>query len=169
MGKIVGCFLLITSCCAVAQGSLIEVDRVGQTRSIHYRFIENAEKGEPNEVMPKRLTPEEWYGRILPIRSELLEPGDVATEKRDLKNLLRPVFIIGSDNRSISWLKEHKEALLEINAIGLLVDVETIEQLMVVGEVGSGLQISPTVGDQFARLFMVSNYPVLVSKGSIEQ
>ncbi len=170
MGKTLLAFALVLSAqFTFAQSKLIEVDRVGNTRSVQYHYMEKAEEDKQEHGNPRRLTPDEWYSRILPIHTSTMTPGYVRPEEKELKTILRPVFIIGADNRSIEWLERNKQALVESNAVGILVEVQTIEQLKRIGKIASGLQVAPSGGEFISEILGIEHYPVLVSKSGIEQ
>ena len=65
---------------------------------------------------------------LLPIRSPGLTPGPVQPKTHD-RPFARPFFLIGSDSFSRQWLLEHRERLKEIGALGMLVQVDTMDDL----------------------------------------
>lgn len=154
---------------ASANDRLVEVDRVGQTKSIQYHYIEKSEQKNNPKDMPRRYTPEEYYEKVLPISTPSMSPGRVTSEQRELKNILRPVFIIGSDAMSIDWLKRNKAVLVENQALGMLVEVNSIDELKKIGKIGVGLQIAPSSGEQIAKLLNIKHYPILITNQGIEQ
>jgi len=170
VGKTIAVIALsLASSLAMSQSKLIEIDRVGHTGSLQHFYTENSLSEEDKKALPKRFTPEEFYSKMLPIHSDSLSPGFVSPVKRAIKTLMRPVFVIGVDKKSIQWLKDNKDALIESKAVGMLVEVETIEQFREVGKLAKGLQISPTSGDELAKILGFKHYPVLISKYGFEQ
>ena len=105
---------------------------------------------------------------LLPIKSPGLSPGPIQPQvvKRPFT---RPFFLIGSDPLSRQWLSQHRERLLEIGAVGMLVQAETAADLEAIAQLGQGLQIMPASGSDIAQALGISHYPVLVSKEGIEQ
>ena len=56
-----------------------------------------------------------------------------------------------------------------MNAIGLVVNVKTIEELTTLREVVPSLTLIPTPGDDLAQRLGLSHYPVLISVIGISQ
>jgi len=105
---------------------------------------------------------------LLPINSAGLSPGPI--QPRAVKRpFTRPFFLIGSDALSQQWLSQYRDRLLEIGAVGMLVQAETATDLEAIAKIGQGLQIMPASGSDIARALGIKHYPVLVSKEGIEQ
>lgn len=79
---------------------------------------------------------------MLPVRSERLSPGEEPRRVIQAPGLT-PIFLIGDDDRSRAWLRERGEILRDLNAIGLVVNVETPEALAELRKLAGGLTISP--------------------------
>ena len=106
--------------------------------------------------------------RLLPIRSSGLTPGRV--EPRTLQQpFARPFFLIGSDAFSREWLAIHRDRLIEIGAVGMLVEAETVDDLQTIAKIAKGLPILPASANDIAEALDLSHYPVLITKDSIEQ
>lgn len=106
---------------------------------------------------------------LLPIHTPEMSPGTVQARQIDAKSLDRPFFIIGSDQRSREWLAAHYSRLVQMQAVGLLVQAETVEDLRRVADLGEGVPIAPVPGSDVAKRFGLKHYPVLISAGWIEQ
>lgn len=65
---------------------------------------------------------------LLPIRSPGLSPGPVQPRSHN-KPFSRPFFLIDSDDRSRQWLVRHRDRLMAIGAVGMLVQAETPEDI----------------------------------------
>ncbi|ATN36806.1 integrating conjugative element protein (plasmid) [Rhizobium sp. ACO-34A] len=105
---------------------------------------------------------------MLPVRSERLSPGEEPRRVIQAPGLT-PIFLIGDDNRSRSWLGERGEILRDLNAIGLVVNVETPEALAELRKLTGGLTLSPSSGDDLAGRLGLRHYPVLITATGIEQ
>ena len=105
---------------------------------------------------------------FLPIRSPSLTPGPVAARKFEAPV---PVafFMIGSDDASLHWLREHRDILISQGAVGLLVDANNKEDLEAVAEAAGSLSITPASGEDIAKAMGVQHYPFAVSEGRIWQ
>ena len=105
---------------------------------------------------------------LLPVRSPGLGPGPVKTRTQP-RSLSRPIFLVGSDPLSIRWLARHRERLQAMQAVGLLVQAQTVDDLQAIAELARGLSIMPASGSDLARVLGLVHYPVLVTSRGIEQ
>lgn len=105
---------------------------------------------------------------MLPVRSERLTP-DTVTARAIQAPRLTPIFLIGEDDLSKRWLRYRYEALQEIHAIGLVVNVETVQGLAELRALVPGLRLYPVSGDDIAERLNIHHYPVLITPTSIEQ
>src|SRR5690606_27890642 len=86
---------------------------------------------------------------MLPVRSALLTPGTVGRREIHAPGL-RPLFLVGDDQRSRAWLRHRADALLELGAIGLVVNVESPNGLAELRRLAPGLTLSPVSADDLA-------------------
>ena len=105
---------------------------------------------------------------LLPIRSPELTPGKITPREHNVP-FARAFFLIGSDAVSKRWLTEHRDALKQMGAVGLLVDASSIEDLHAIAELGDGLPITPASGSDIGQALGISHYPVGISGGRIWQ
>lgn len=105
---------------------------------------------------------------ILPIVSHNLSPGSVDTKPFDLVGM-QAIFLIGADNLSAQWLSQNREKLIELNAVGLVVNVMTINELAQLREIAPELRIFPTPGDDLAERIGLSHYPALITETGVSQ
>jgi integrating conjugative element protein (TIGR03765 family) len=108
------------------------------------------------------------FDNLLPIRSPGLTPGTVQARTFDGR-FSRPLFLIGSDRRSRRWLQQHRSRLLEIGAVGMLVQARTVGDLKAIAHIANGLSIIPASATDIAQAVGVTHYPVLISSSGIEQ
>jgi len=104
----------------------------------------------------------------LPVHTPELSPGRVAREARKLP-IVPPLFLIGADLLSLQWLARHRERLIELHAVGLLVEAKDWQDLQRVAAAGQGLRIAPAPATTLVRQFALRHYPVLLSAEGIEQ
>lgn len=83
--------------------------------------------------------------------------------------LSNPIFIVGYDMISLSWLQEHKEKLKQNHAIGIVVNVKTEQQVNQLQQAAGGIEITPVSGTKVAKQLSLAHYPVLISSTLIEQ
>lgn len=105
---------------------------------------------------------------MLPVRSVLLSPGEVPYRTLDAPGL-PPLFLIGDDPRSITWLQQRYLILRELNAMGLVVNVDSPAALNQLRQAAPGLTLSPVSADDLAQRLQLQHYPVLITAGAIEQ
>jgi len=105
----------------------------------------------------------------LPVITLSMSPGRVQTRTINRPFLNQPIFIVGADALSLTWLKEHRQQLKKHNATGIAVNVKTQQALEQLLQASGGLTINPIVGDKISRQLSLKHYPALVSTTRIEQ
>ena len=105
---------------------------------------------------------------MLPVRSERLTPGQVTSKTIQAPNLT-PIFLIGDDDLSKRWLYARKDALQQMKAIGLVINVESVQALQALQAIVPNVQLSPVSGDDIAQRLGLQHYPVLITSTHIEQ
>ena len=105
---------------------------------------------------------------MLPVRSASLSPGDVARRVIQAPGLT-PLFLVGDDDRSRTWLRQRAQALRDLGAVGLVVQVESPRALAALRTLAPGLTLAPVSGDELAQRLGLRHYPVLVTATGIEQ
>lgn len=106
---------------------------------------------------------------LLPVESDRLSPGKITNRKLDMPDGTTPFFIIGADKLSARWLKQRGQRLHEIHAVGLVVNVQSADQLKQLRTAGNGLVMRPVAGDDIAKRLHLSHYPVLVTPEGVQQ
>ena len=173
LAKRLGClaailFLLDTASFAAAE--LIVIFDNGQARPLS-DFLGPLDSGEP-EKAPK--VPENLQlgaadvSSLLPIRSPGLTPGKITPRAHNVP-FAQAFFLIGSDAFSKRWLKQHREVLKKMGAVGLLVDASSIEDLRAIAGLADGLPITPASGSDIAKAMGIRHYPVGISGGRFWQ
>lgn len=105
---------------------------------------------------------------LLPIRSPGLTPG-ILNPRAHYVPFARAFFLIGSDAFSKRWLRQHRQALKQVGAVGLLVEATSLEDLRAIAKLADGLPITPASGSDIAKAIGISHYPVGISGGRIWQ
>lgn len=166
---------LLALCAQAADQPLIVVeDRGGVSALPYYEALNLQPRNLGHEPRLPRIepppSPRERYSEadMLPVRSTLLTPGVV--ERRVIEAPgLNPLFLVGDDERSRTWLRRHAERLRKLDAVGLVVNVESQAALDALRRLGPGLILSPVAADDLARRLGIRHYPVLVTATGIEQ
>ena len=110
--------------------------------------------------------------RLLPLRSPGLTPGPVPLRPLPelyQNTLTRPVFLVGADPRSQTWLRQHRSLLLSLGAVGLLIQAETPEDLETMASIAAGLPLLPAAAIDLIEALALTHIPVLISRRGIEQ
>ena len=105
---------------------------------------------------------------MLPVKSTRLSPGKVETRVLNAPGL-QPMFLIGDDELSRDWLAARVDVLRELNAVGLVVNVEKYESLQELRRLANGLELAPASADQLAEMLNLDHYPALITSTGLEQ
>ena len=105
---------------------------------------------------------------MLPVRSAKLTPGTVARRVIEAPGL-RPFVVVGDDKASQDWLQRHAASLRERGAVGLVVNVETVQGLARLRTLAPGVPLAPVAGDDLADRLGLRHYPALITATGIEQ
>lgn len=170
----IGLLLTTTVFAQTASAPLIVVeDRGGDSALPYYRSL----NPQPDQATPPAPMPAPRVGNaadaeaaMLPVRSTQLSPGEV--QRRVIRAPgLTALFLIGDDERSRAWLRQRQRqaALRELQAVGLVVNVESMAALTALRRLAPGLTLSPVSGDDLAQRLGLRHYPVLITATGVEQ
>ena len=162
--------------CAWAQSPpLVIVQDDGGASALGYYRALNLQGGTftpttPDGVLTVPAPPMARYTEsdLLPVRSALLTSGPVEARTLSAPGLT-PIFLMGSDERSRLWLKEHLGTLQHLRAVGLVVQVESRDALESLRALAPGLTLTAVSGDDLAKRLHLRHYPVLITATGIEQ
>jgi integrating conjugative element protein (TIGR03765 family) len=130
----------------------------------------NEERSAESPAPPSATATGVTLEALLPIRTPEMSPGAVqARGPQAAATGARPVFLIGTDPLSLDWLAAHRERLIELGAVGMLIEAESVEAVRQVAGRAEGLQVLPASGSELARALGLRHYPVLISAQGIEQ
>ncbi|QIQ22162.1 integrating conjugative element protein [Zophobihabitans entericus] len=105
---------------------------------------------------------------FLPVQSKLLNPGRFSARQMKMPGF-SPIFLIGNDSLSKRWLAENQTKLKLLGAMGLVVQVDNIQQLHQIRSIAPELKLSPVSGDDIAKRLRLQHYPVLITENGISQ
>jgi integrating conjugative element protein (TIGR03765 family) len=166
--------LLTLAAHAADQPLIVVEDRGGVSALPYYQALDlqpqypHQELSLPRVEVPPLPSNRHSEADMLPVRSTLLTPGTV--ERRDIEAPgLNPLFLIGDDEGSHSWLRRHANTLRGLGAVGLVVNVESQTALDVLRRLAPGAVLSPVAADDLARRLGIRHYPVLITATGIEQ
>ena len=152
---------------------LIVVEDGGGTSALPYYEALNLQPRVNSPARPQIPTPQvpatpADEAAMLPVRSAKLTPGTVARRVIEAPDL-RPFVVVGDDKASQDWLRRNAASLHERGAVGLVVNVETVQALARLRALAPGVQIAPVAGDDLAERLGLRHYPALITATSIEQ
>ncbi|MFN7098005.1 MAG: PFL_4695 family integrating conjugative element protein, partial [Gammaproteobacteria bacterium] len=104
---------------------------------------------------------------LFPVASPLTQ-GSITTTHINLPHLEKPIFVLGDDEVSIAWAKQHAVQLKAAHAIGLLTNTQTEARWQAIQRI-IGLTLIPVSLDGLNPLIPVSHYPFLLSQHWLEQ
>ena len=81
---------------------------------------------------------------------------------------LTALFLIGDDERSRAGCGSGRRSC-ELQAVGLVVNVESMAALTALRRLAPGLTLSPASGDDLAQRLGLRHYPVLITSTGVEQ
>ncbi len=151
--------------------SLIVVDDKGGTSTLPYyqalKLPQRETKNPPIKIPPMPAKPFS-EADMLPVRSTRLTPGVVNRRSLEAPGLT-PFFLVGDDDLSHAWLREREPFLRKFNAVGLVVNVSSIEALTALRQKVPHLSLAPVSGDDLVERLGLRHYPVLITATGIEQ
>ena len=103
---------------------------------------------------------------LYPVYSESLTVGPIGqSEATDIPSYLltMPFFIVGYDRVSANWMIENLDILVENHAVGLVVNIETPEQMKELMRITQNrVALTPVQGDDLAETLNLRHYPAYI-------
>jgi len=151
--------------CPAASLVVIE-DRGGASALPYYQDLVPEPQSNDSSQSPLQLGVR--GGGAFPVQSTQLTPGVVQGRVINAPGL-QPLFVIGDDQRSRQWLMERRPQLLQLQAVGLVINVPSEERFAEVKRWADGLQVVPTPADELASRLGLRHYPALITPTAIQQ
>jgi integrating conjugative element protein (TIGR03765 family) len=165
-----GTLLCLLGAASAATAALTVIFDNGQAKSLSV-FLGPLETAKAENDQPyserKQLGAADLQS-LLPIRSPGFTPGKLKSRTHNVP-FARPFFLIGSDEWSQSWLVQHRKALKDLGAVGMLVEATSLEDLRAIASLAEGLPITPASGSDIAKAIGISHYPVGITTERIWQ
>ncbi|MBV6540750.1 integrating conjugative element protein [Ursidibacter maritimus] len=117
----------------------------------------------PNAI-PSQVTEEQ----LLPVVSHKWSVGKVQAKSLNLPGAL-PMFLIGADETSRQWLSQHRDDLVKMNAMGLVINVNTVDEMNILRNIVPELTLMPSPADTLAERLGIFHYPLLLTAEGISQ
>ncbi|WP_069865626.1 integrating conjugative element protein [Pseudomonas citronellolis] len=167
---LIGVLSLTTTYVTLAQSLIVVEDRGGASALPYYEALKlQTRAGRPSPGENPRPPADPFSeADMLPVRSTQLSPGNV-THRTIKAPGMPPFFVVGDDARSRDWLRQHSPRLRELNAVGLVVNVDSASALAALRALAPGLSLAPTPGDDLAARLGLHHYPALITATGIEQ
>lgn len=116
----------------------------------------------------KQLQP--GQGGFQPLTTRLLHVCQhVNAQHVSTAHLTVPLFVVGDDAYSLSWLTHYAPILKKVQAVGLIVSASSQSALKRISDAAKGVRLYPVNGDALSTRFGLTCYPVLISHNIIEQ
>jgi len=108
---------------------------------------------------PMRVTGAEGF---FPIQTTLLKLAKPQIKR--VRKLDKPIFVIGMDRVSLTWLKGNMAAIQEIKAMGVVIEAKDFRRFSMLQSQAAklGVEITAISGDALAQGYGISTYPTLL-------
>ncbi len=162
MKRLIPMTCLLICSCAIAQVSVMRVGQTVDVSTLIQRMMDSSAQDMTQEAgPPDSVDLNSFYN----VRTSTLSPDNAASTITE-NNITQPLFIVGDDALSINWMKKNARELTQLNAAGFLVNCSGQAEFDAISN-ATRLPLTPINGDDFAELFHIKNYPVLITRASI--
>lgn len=120
-------------------------------------------------MSPDQGTWDEAENFGFPVTTGLWRIGSFNYKPEGLPGLPLNFYIVGCNPESQRWLRARKAELLEMRALGLVVECRSRQELEKMRSEFTPLVLQPMQGDDLALKLNHYEYPALVTRSSIEQ
>lgn len=158
--------LLVGNSSAYAELTVI-ADLGGESAVRFYESIQPVHSANA-PVHPNAVPAELNESMLLPIVSHKWEVGKVEAKPVNLPGAL-PIFLIGADDISKQWLRTRYDDLVKLQATGLVINVNTTDELTELRQLAPELSLMPVSADGLADRIGIHHYPLLMTETLISQ
>ena len=165
--------LLSSALCLANQPLIVVEDRGGTPALPYYQALNlghNISRSKQQTPLARQQYKSDPYSEadMLPARTPSLTPGKV-TPRAIRSPGMTPFFLVGNDPLSRAWLRQQADVLRNLDAMGLVVNVDTLDELEQLRDSVPGLTLSPVPADELAGRLGLKHYPVLITATEIRQ
>jgi len=121
------------------------------------------------EVNRLGTPPAQVQMKLYPVVTKNMTPGIIKPRKVDLPLLSQPIFLVGDDSLSKTWLLANKPELVKLKAVGLLVKAINAADYEEMQDMAKPLQLLPVSGTPIAKNLNLKHYPVLITNKEVDQ
>lgn len=148
-----------------ASGAPIFIATVGKTEDVS-QIVPKVKLNASQ--LPAAKPTQSLVNMLYTVHSRLLTVGKIKFRQLSNKEKFTPIFLLGADSQSITWLNKYKKKLQAIEAKGFLVNISGRGEYNKFVK-ATGMHLAPISGDAIAQHFSISHYPVLITPKLIEQ
>ena len=105
---------------------------------------------------------------MLPVSTPEMSPGTVTARPVNLPGM-PPVFVLGDDPSSRSWLQQNAAELMRMQATGMIINVQDESGLKSLRQIAPAVEMVPVSGGDLARRLALTHYPALITATGISQ
>ena len=165
--------LLSSALCLADQPLIVVEDRGGTSALPYYQVLNlghNISRSKQQTPLARQKYKSGPYSEadMLPVRTPSLTP-DKVTPRAIRSPGMTPFFLVGIDPHSRAWLRQQADVLRNLGAMGLVVNVDTLDALEQLRDSVPGLTLSPVSADDLAGRLGLKHYPVLITATEIRQ
>ena len=165
--------LLSSALCLANQPLIVVEDRGGTPALPYYQALNlghNISRSKQQTPLARQKYKSGPYSEadMLPARTPSLTP-DKVTPRAIRSPGMTPFFLVGIDPHSRAWLRQQADVLRNLDAMGLVVNVDTLDELEQLRDSVPGLTLSPVSADDLAGRLGLKHYPVLITATEIRQ
>lgn len=129
--------------------------------------INNSFKEQQTAITEESLKLKEALDARLPVQSKATV-GQISRHHVAFAEFSNALFIIGDDQVSKRWLKEHTDVLRKLHALGFITNIKNPETLNTL-QTTSGLPLLPANVDDLMEILGTSHYPLMLNEGVVWQ
>lgn len=167
-GTVLAGFSGLLICTTFAEASLTIVGDLGGQSIAPLFDAVNADPGK--QESPENLQPPASLSisDMLPVSTPEMTPGQLASRPLNLPGM-PPVFVVGDDPLSRSWLTQHGAELRQQNATGMVINVHDEPALTTLRQLVPGVEMVPVRGSDLSHRLNIMHYPALITATGISQ
>jgi integrating conjugative element protein (TIGR03765 family) len=82
---------------------------------------------------------------------------------------MRPLFLFGADERSLTWVRENRQRFKELRAVGMLIEARTDREVTAAQQALGDIPMFGGSANEIARALKLHHYPVLITPEGVSQ
>ncbi len=143
-------------------------DLGGESTAPFFDAINAAHAGEPVATALPPPPVSLSISDMLPVSTPEMSPGTVTARPLNLPGM-PPIFVLGDDPSSRSWLQLNAAELMRMQATGMIINVQDESGLKSLRQIAPAVEMVPVSGGDLARRLALTHYPALITATGISQ